>query len=727
MAIEILATKPFEQALRKYPHPNIVHKSVRLLVDNPWHPSLNRHPYKGARKGIWECYTNSGDRILYEIKDSELRLWYFGPHSMLDRARQFNFSEDKAFARYNLPLQPSASPVQKSPESLSEAPFVPPFNAEKLLQPSQDSREETAIQEPLMIDEAVEASELLQPTQVNPFSFFEDAHLRLLGVPADLVQALKNAVSLDEALALPGLAEDVVQRLMEAYTSPELHQSMFDESLLVFRTTLDRFESFCGGKISQLMLNLDPTQQRYVDMEKVSIILLKGSAGSGKTAIGIHRAIRLAEQGRRVLLLTFSNALSSSTAALVKSLTGPLPPNLDVRTLHSQAGQILHQHIGDLIIDEDGQRVRRILQQALDEVKPNLTSVFMRDAAFFEDEIKYVIKGLGIKSLEEYKQVERAGRKVALQASHREVVWKVYSLYQQYLEQDGILEWSDIVLQTLDFLQKEPLIDTFDDIIVDEAQDLTPVDMQVIQRLVKQVDSGDRQSSIMILADTAQTLYSRYLPWKQAGIEVKARTVTQRKNYRSTRQIAEAATQLLAQNTLMREEYVDPEWSKRQGILPIVVKMPSIPHQMNWIAECISDLLRDGLFRLTDFAVLCRTNAQCQECQSVLENRGLKTTMRNQKHFKLLEDGIKILTLHSSKGLEFPVVFIIGLVEALFPWLNQYRRDDEEVQQEHIEKERRLCYVGMTRAVDGLYLLTVENERNQSRFVHELAGKVIYW
>ena len=66
------------------------------------------------------------------------------------------------------------------------------------------------------------------------------------------------------------------------------------------------------------------------------------------------------------------------------------------------------------------------------------------------------------------------------------------------------------------------------------------------------------------------------------------------------------------------------------------------------------------------------------------------------------EDAIQMMTLHSSKGLEFPLVFIAGCEEGLFP----HRRSAEDPKQ--LAEERRLCYVGMTRAMERLYLTHAE-------------------
>jgi DNA helicase-2/ATP-dependent DNA helicase PcrA len=90
---------------------------------------------------------------------------------------------------------------------------------------------------------------------------------------------------------------------------------------------------------------------------------------------------------------------------------------------------------------------------------------------------------------------------------------------------------------------------------------------------------------------------------------------------------------------------------------------------------------------------------------------------------------VKMMTLHSSKGLEFPVVFMVGMEEGLFPSIKQW----EEVPDEDIEEERRLCYVGMTRAREQLYMMNVVirrfwgnvNYQEPSRFFLELPAALL--
>ena len=88
-----------------------------------------------------------------------------------------------------------------------------------------------------------------------------------------------------------------------------------------------------------------------------------------------------------------------------------------------------------------------------------------------------------------------------------------------------------------------------------------------------------------------------------------------------------------------------------------------------------------------------------------------------------------MMTLHSSKGLEFPVVFLVGMEEGLFPSIRNW----EETPIEDIEEERRLCYVGMTRAKERLYLLSASMRRvwgnvtfnEPSRFLEEMPRNLL--
>lgn len=91
------------------------------------------------------------------------------------------------------------------------------------------------------------------------------------------------------------------------------------------------------------------------------------------------------------------------------------------------------------------------------------------------------------------------------------------------------------------------------------------------------------------------------------------------------------------------------------------------------------------------------------------------------------ENAVVLMTLHSAKGLEFPIVFMPGMEDGLFPGWRSYEKPDG------IEEERRLCYVGMTRAMERLYLTSAEQRTlygktdftRESQFVKEIDQKLL--
>ncbi|MCK9417418.1 ATP-dependent helicase [Candidatus Dojkabacteria bacterium] len=80
---------------------------------------------------------------------------------------------------------------------------------------------------------------------------------------------------------------------------------------------------------------------------------------------------------------------------------------------------------------------------------------------------------------------------------------------------------------------------------------------------------------------------------------------------------------------------------------------------------------------------------------------------------------IHMMTLHSSKGLEFPYVFIIGMEEGLLPHSRSFT-DEEE-----LEEERRLCYVGITRAKEKLYLTFAERRQTREGYSNQIPSRFL--
>ena len=118
MAVEIVATEPFDQALRQLSEPmrKTVYGKIRLLADNPAHPSLNVHKLQKIKADIWECYITMSMRLFYEVKDGVLRLWNLGSHSIVDHVHLRGFAAHTRFHRVEVSSSTPLTEEQASPE-----------------------------------------------------------------------------------------------------------------------------------------------------------------------------------------------------------------------------------------------------------------------------------------------------------------------------------------------------------------------------------------------------------------------------------------------------------------------------------------------------------------------------------------------------------------------------------------------------------------------------------
>lgn len=133
----------------------------------------------------------------------------------------------------------------------------------------------------------------------------------------------------------------------------------------------------------------------------------------------------------------------------------------------------------------------------------------------------------------------------------------------------------------------------------------------------------------------------------------------------------------------------------------------------------------DNLKEFISIAIEFENSSEEKDLETFLTNVALTSSENNEEE----DDRVSLMTIHTSKGLEFPVVYLIGMEEGLFPISRAVRSMNES----DIEEERRLCYVGITRAKKELYMTLTKkrtlygktNPSIQSRFMEELPNECI--
>lgn len=129
----------------------------------------------------------------------------------------------------------------------------------------------------------------------------------------------------------------------------------------------------------------------------------------------------------------------------------------------------------------------------------------------------------------------------------------------------------------------------------------------------------------------------------------------------------------------------------------------------NYSYEEIKDMILDVARGFDDLKSFAKYYDSC------LEGDSSNTEIINRYNNTTKQKGVALLSAHASKGLEYKVVFIIGLQEGLFP-------HNKNLHGKSVEEERRLMYVAMTRAKERLYLcaLNIEHGKQKSRFIDEI-------
>jgi superfamily I DNA/RNA helicase len=235
-------------------------------------------------------------------------------------------------------------------------------------------------------------------------------------------------------------------------------------------------------------------------------------------------------------------------------------------------------------------------------------------------------------------------------------------------------------------------------VLIDEGHDFQPEWLKLVTQMI-----DPETNSLLVLYDSAQDIYgkskTRGFSFKSVGIQASGRTTILRINYRNTRQILQTAN-VVATKFLTPEEQdedgvptVQPVSCGRDGSEPLVIRLPDLGAEPAKIAELLASAHQEG-HAWGDMAVLCRKVAQVDAVARVLKDRKLPHKVRKSSDdYDPLADAIKVMTMHGSKGLEWPVVALAGV--------GQMPSDGEDEQD-----EARLFYVAATRATQRLYVTT---------------------
>jgi hypothetical protein len=246
-------------------------------------------------------------------------------------------------------------------------------------------------------------------------------------------------------------------------------------------------------------------------------------------------------------------------------------------------------------------------------------------------------------------------------------------------------------------------------VMIDEGHDFRPEWLKLVVQMV-----DPETNALLVLYDDAQSIYGgktkRKFSFSSLGIQAQGRTTILRLNYRNTAEILSAAYEF-AKDYIRPEQaeedgvpLIQPESAGRRGLPPELRQFPTLAKEGSYLAGQFRQINRGGR-PWRDMAVVYRTAFIGEEIAKQLQAAKIPVQFLGgpgKKRFDPGADSVTVMTMHSSKGLEFPVVAIPGL--GFMP-----HRDFD------IQEEAKLLYVAMTRAMDKLLLTCSKDSQFVSR------------
>lgn len=504
-------------------------------------------------------------------------------------------------------------------------------------------------------------------------------------------------------------------------------------------------------------MRLNVEQRRIIENKPNGHVLVKGVAGSGKTTVAVHKIPFLLkdytyEKDDKILVITYNKSLINYIKYIYEEiernkeneqLTLGIYESGDKDKLYIETiDNMMFKYFTSYIKEEKLEKLRvatekqinKAMVEAINVVKQEYEKVNVLDRknlTFIIEEIRWM-KSCNYTDIEEYQTIDRIGRisnnnvesthKLRKNSKIRKAIFEVMIQYNDNLKKEKLVDLQDVALMALKQAKKE-VGEKYTHIIVDETQDLTRVQLEFIKTLYM----NRSYSSMLFVSDTAQSIYPeawlvKGRSFTSIGLDMTGKSTSLSKSYRTTMQIAYAAYSLIEddKNILEDDNFVKPSLIDKQGVYPVYRGFKNKVSEAEYIAETIENELKNK-YDYKDIAIISKFKNQLKDIKIFLEKNNIPyKELESNEELDFNEDCVKLLTMHCAKGLQFKAVIIAGLNDKIIPsrdFANEFEDSD------FVESiDRRLLYVGMTRATEELFL---SSYGNPSKFIKDISCKYL--
>ena len=407
--------------------------------------------------------------------------------------------------------------------------------------------------------------------------------------------------------------------------------------------------------------SLNDKQKEAVFYSDGPLLILAG-AGSGKTRVLTHRVAYLIHEKNvnpyNIMAITFTNKAAREMRDRINRLIGHGAEAVWVSTFHSACVRILRRYIDRIgynnnftIYDSDDQKTA--IKAACKKLQ--VDTKFIKERAIMS---AISMAKNNMITPEEYRN--------SADDIRTKIISKVYEEYQSRLKKNNALDFDDLLVKTIELFKsdKEVLMayqDRLQYIMVDEYQDTNKVQFEFIKLL------ADKYKNICVVGDDDQSIYkfrgadiSNILNFEQIFTGTKVIKLEQ--NYRSTKNVLEAANQVIAHNYSRKQKTL---WTEREaGDLVEFRQLDNEYHEAEFIVNSIKDLIDENRYDYKDIACLYRTNAQSRVIEEALLKENIPYKIIGGQNFyqrKEIKDLIAYLKTISNGDDDFAVRRIINV------------------------------------------------------------------
>lgn len=464
-------------------------------------------------------------------------------------------------------------------------------------------------------------------------------------------------------------------------------------------------------------MKLTDAQKEIVNCDQLGTLIVKGTAGSGKSLVGLHRinyffnrkntSLFSEEKECKVLVVTFNKVMIYQLQHSFEEIKNRDVKMRDVK--FTNIDKIMSSASSKAALEKNYELVFGDFETKL-AINLFNTQRNKYSNEFILDEFNWIRNNL-INTKQEYLNIVRLGRgKRRLNKEDREYIWELLKKYRERMLSQNKIDYLDACILALKKNNFSNFLD-YNHIIVDEAQDLSKLKLMFITGL-NNLNLEKVENSLMFLYDSSQSVYDdSWLGYGRSfssiGLDIKGKTKKLEISYRTTRQIHQAANSLISyykEQNLDKETELNPVFAgNEEGINPITFRFNNKEDEIETFISIIKNLTKKG-YDYKDIMIVAFTNNDLKELDNSLFREKVPAHILTgdgieKNRIKLNDNKIKLLSVNNAKGLESKVVFIFN-TEALSYINKNEEKDEEEIKIRNTKK----LYTAMTRAQELLFI-----------------------